>query len=128
METTESIDRILESELRTDMTNTDATSRIENLAAETLTLLRRNGLLCIIKDNPKIVVKHVCNPIHPRMSRKRIESDLRLPRTRLRNDFKAFWWHAIHLADLFQLVDNGKPSLGDGYNKRGKNEALAKSG
>lgn len=115
--TVESIDKIVEKDLRTEMTDTDARSRMETLFATYLSLLRRNGLSWVIKDNPKVAVRHVCAAIRPNMLKKRVESDMRFSYAHLRKDFKAFRKHVIRLADAFQLVDNGKPTGGVGENE-----------
>lgn len=87
--TVESIEKVVESDLRTGMTDTYARSRIKNLFV-----------------------------IRPNMLQKRIKSDMRVAHAHSRKDFKAFHEHAIRLADAFQFVDNGKPTFADIDTKR----------
>lgn len=63
--TIDTLDKLVEDKLRIDMTDSDARSRIENLFVSYLTLLPRNGLSWIIKENEKVAVYHVLSSIRP---------------------------------------------------------------
>lgn len=102
------MDKIVEFEFWTDLSQHDAPSRMEGLFAKYLTLLRRNSLSLVIKNNPRIAVKHVCDAIRPMVLRKQIESDSRFAHAKLRKNIMTFPLHAIRLAKAFQLTDKGK--------------------
>lgn len=98
------------------MTDKDACSCIKTLFVSYRSLLRRNGLTWMTKDNDKIAVYQVPSAIRLESLRIRLESDLELSHCDLRKDFKGFMYHAIKLFEAFQLVDNGAPT------KRRKNQ------
>lgn len=59
------LDKLVENELRIDMSDKDARSRIETLFMSYNSLLRRNGLAWLSKDNEKISIFHVLSRIRP---------------------------------------------------------------
>lgn len=114
------MNRIVEADLRTDMSNTDALSGSENLFAFYLTILRRNGMYWVLKDNPEIAVRHKCDAMRHTILRKRGESDKEDSRYNIKKDVKAFRQHVIKLAEALQIVDNSKPTTVDNGCKRNK--------
>ena len=70
------LDELVSQELRTDMRDANATSRIQNLFVNYMTLLRRHGLSWIIKENQKVAVGHVLSAIRPTALQSRLDSDL----------------------------------------------------
>lgn len=104
--TIDSLDKLVEDQLRIDMTDKDSRSRIENLFVSYRSLLRRNGLTWLTQDNEKIAVYHVLSAICPELLRVRLESDLEQSHYDLRKDFEGFMYHSIKLSEAFQLVDN----------------------
>lgn len=103
------LDDIVSKELRTNMSDRNAKSRMRNLFVSYRTILRRHGIEWILEDNEKVAVKHVLSAIRPNTLRQRLESDLEFAYHSLKKDFTGFMDHAIKLAEAFQLVDNGKP-------------------
>lgn len=116
--TRDTLDKLVEEELRTDMKDKNARSRIETLFVSYRSLLRRHGVSWILKDNEKVAVSHVLSSIRPESLRVRLESDLALSHHDLRKDFKGFMAHAIKLSEAFQLVDNGAPSQKNNQRKK----------
>lgn len=55
-------DDLVSAELRTDMSDAFARSRMENVLPSYLSLLRLKGLYWIVKDNQKVSVSHVFPP------------------------------------------------------------------
>lgn len=105
--TLEKLDGIVSRELRTNMRNTNAAARMQDLFTNYHTILVRNGLKWIIKDNQKVAVYHVLSAIRPNSLKERLESDLAFSHHDLRKDFLGFLKHAIRLAEAFQIVDSG---------------------
>lgn len=105
--TLEKLDEIVSRELRTNMRNTNASARMQDLFASYHTILVRNGLKWILEDNQKVAVYHVLGAIRPNSLRERLESDLSFSQHELKKDFKGFLRHAIRLAEAFQIVDAG---------------------
>lgn len=124
VETIETLDLIVENELHTDMEDKDARSRIQTLFVSFKSLLRRNRLSWIIKDNGRKAVYHVLSAICPEPLCARFESDIELCHCHLRKDFKGFMMLSIKLSKAFQLVDNGPPSR----EKKKKNRYAGKKG
>lgn len=76
--TIDMLDKIVEDMLKTDMTDKDAMSRIENLFISYKSLLRRGGLSWVTQDTEKVVVYEVLSAIRPKLLQKRLESDREL--------------------------------------------------
>lgn len=115
--TLETLDKLVSKNLRTNMADTNAKSRIENLFVAYHSVLRRHGLSWILEDSPKIAVYHVLSGIRPQNLQNRLQSDLDFSHHELRKDFKTFMAHAVKLSEAWQLVDNGKPSK-DGFDNK----------
>lgn len=114
------LDDLVAKELRINMADSNAQSRIENLFISYHTLLRRHGLSWLLTDNQKLAVHHVLSAIRPEILRSRLESDLDFSHHHLRKDFKAFMKHAIKLSDAFQLVDIGVPKNSSNKSKKAR--------
>lgn len=118
--TMESLDVIVERELRTDMKNTNATARMQDLFTNYHTILSRNGLKWIIKENQKIAVQHVLSAVRPVSLRDRLSSYLSFSHHNLRKDLTGFLKHSVRLAEAFQLVDCGPPEKTEKSDKKSR--------
>jgi len=98
---------IVDEELRMDMSDRSARSRMQGLFMSYHKLLRRHGLSWVLKANEKTAVYHVLSAIRPYSLKDRLTDDLDFAKHKLRKDFKGFMAHAIKLSEAFQLVDNG---------------------
>lgn len=121
--TLDTLDKIVKNRLHTDMRNTNAKTRIQDLFASYNTILRNNGLLWIIEDNQKVAVSHVLSAVRPANLKERLESDLEFSHHPLRKDFKGFLQHAVRVAEAYQLVDCGPPQRRDRGNNRNKSRS-----
>lgn len=113
-----SLDSIIKSQLKMDMSDRNAQSRVENLFISYRTLLRRNGLGWIVSANQKVAVQHVLSAVRPASLQARLKSNLEFSHTELKKDFSGFMKHAVKLSEAFQLVDNGPPKSGHVTNDR----------
>eukprot|EP00171_Calliarthron_tuberculosum_P004298 IDg4298t1 len=105
--TLSALDVIVRRELRMNMHNKDASSRMKGLFIDYHTVLRKHGLNWILTVNQKVAVQHVISAIQPYKLRKRLENDIQLAHHDLRKDFNGFFKHAKKVSDAFALVDNG---------------------
>lgn len=103
----ESLDALIKKELKTDMSDGHATSRMENLFISYNGLLRRHGLSWLPNHNPKMAVRHVLAAVKPESLRLRLDLDLRLRHPEFKSDLSSFMKHAIRLADAFDVLDIG---------------------
>lgn len=103
----DTLDSIVRTELKMDMSDSNATSRMESLFMAYHKLLRINGLAWVLKSNQKISVFHVLSAIKPLSLQNRIESDLEFAYYDCRKDFQKFMRHCIRLSESFQVLDNG---------------------
>ena len=103
-----SLDEIVSRELRMNMSNRNARSRMQQLFVQYHTLLSTHGLIWIVTDNQKLAVGHVLSAVKPTALKERLESDLGFSQHQLKKDFKAFMAHAVKLSEAFQLVDSGR--------------------
>lgn len=128
--TVDSIDALVDKELKMDMSDRSATSRMEALFAMYTTMLRRNGLSWICKDNQKMAVYHIMGAVKPKSLHDRLESDLNLAYYHLRKDFRGFLRHAVKLSDALELLDNGPPTNRNGKpnNNQTKNTSPSRGG
>lgn len=104
-----SLDDIVKKELRTDMSDSNAKSRMRNLFVSYRAILKRHGVAWLLEDNQKVAVDHVLSAIRPTSVKERLESDLEFAKYELKKNFQGFMKHAIRVAEAFQIVDNGKP-------------------
>lgn len=103
----EKFDKIVKQKLRINMANHDAEARMEDLFNDYHTLLSRNGLAWLIKNNRKVSVQHVLSAIRQKTLFDRLTSDLEFGEYHLRKDFNGFLKHVIELAKDLQIVDAG---------------------
>lgn len=64
--------KIVKDELRTNMRNSDATARMQDLFANYHTILRRHGLGWIIKENQNFAVTHDLSTVAPQSLKERL--------------------------------------------------------
>lgn len=108
--TLEKPDKSVDEELRTNMKTSNAKVRMQDLFSTYHTVLRRNGLGRIVKENQKVAFAHIFSAIRQQSSKHRLQSDLAFAHHALKKDFKGFPARAIELAEACQLVDSGSPS------------------
>lgn len=72
------LDELVKKELRMNMVDSNANSRVKNLFTIYLSLLHCNGLKWLIKVSQRVVVFHVLSAIWPKKLRAQLESDLSL--------------------------------------------------
>lgn len=113
------LEKIVDKNLRINMSDLDARSKIENLFVSYNSLLSRHGLSWIVSENEKLAVYHVMGAIRSESLRLCLESDLDLSYQDFRKDLKGFMAHAIKLSKSFQLVDNGPPTKKSAIHRRG---------
>ena len=101
----EAIEDLVNAELKMDMKDKSAISRMQRLFISYHMILERNGLAWIIQKQPKLAVYHVVAAIRPHYLRHRIESNLKLSHSHLKKDFKQFLKHALEVAKAFQMSD-----------------------
>ena len=104
------IDAIIKRELVMNMSNSSSRSRMKSLFTSYVLSLRRNGLIWVMNDHPKLAVKHIVSAVRPKPLQLRLETDLELVHAPLKKDFKGFMKHAMSVAEAFQIVDTGPPS------------------
>lgn len=61
--TIENLDKIVSQKLRTDMRNTNAKSRMQDLFSSYVTIISRNGLVWLIDDNAQVAVHQVLSVV-----------------------------------------------------------------
>lgn len=83
----EKVDEIVKAELRTNMDDSNAKSRMENLFVSYHALIKRHGLSRILEDNQKFAVYHVLSAIRPNILKERLTSDLEFSHHELRKTF-----------------------------------------
>lgn len=105
--TIDSLHLLVKKELRMDVRDDEATSRMRNLFNFYNALLRENGVNWVTEGNPKIAVRHVTSSLRPETLRTRLQSDFLLGYMHLKNNFRAFMGHCLNLADVFQRLDPG---------------------
>lgn len=98
---------IVMGDLKMDMRNSNASSRMKNLFVEYQGLLRRHGLEWLAVENQKVCVQHIISFVCPTKLRSRLESDLAFFKHELKKDLLEFFKPAQRLSDAFQLVDSG---------------------
>lgn len=99
------LDKIAQSKPRTNMKNTNAKARMQDIFSSCNKILPRNGLDWIVKDNQTVTVAKVLFVIRAQTLKDRLESDISYLQHSLRKDFTDFLAHAIKLAEAFKLVD-----------------------
>lgn len=99
------LDKIVATELRTNMRNINATARMEDVFTSYYALLNLHRVLCLITSNPKVAVNHVFYAIKPQLPHTRFTRDLYFLKYDLGKDFSGFIKHAVKLADPFEWLD-----------------------
>lgn len=100
------------------MNDSNARSFIENLFTSYVSILRRNGLFCVIRENQGIAVKHVLAAIRPQLLELKIVSDLQITKSKFKEGFKGFMNHSVTVPDAFPLLDIGRSSMHRNGGKR----------
>lgn len=103
--TVDSLHCIVKEELKMNMADTSAKSRMDSLFISYLSHLRRNNLSWIAECNPKVALMHVLRAIKPKTLRERLESDLNFSQYELRKDFRGLMKHAVRLSEAFELLE-----------------------
>jgi hypothetical protein len=78
--------------IRTNMQEKDSSMRVNQLASDYLTLSREQGLT-LVKDQPKLAIKHLLSVVRPAQLKEVCENDLLLDQIELRKDFYGFVKH-----------------------------------
>lgn len=111
--TLEKLGKLVQNKVCTYMKNYDATIRVQNFSTDYHTLLARNGLEWLIKDNPKIAVEQVLFPLKPRTLHDFFEAYFSFAKYELLKNFHVFLKHGVCLAEAFQIVASGSTPRGD---------------
>lgn len=74
--TLDQLDKLVQNWLRTDMRNSNATTRMQDMFAEYYTFLILNGLNSLTSDSPKVAFEHVFSAIRPLTLHDRLTTDL----------------------------------------------------
>ena len=69
------LDRCVKEDLKTNMSDEDSVSRTRNLFISYHVLFRNHGATWVIKDNPKIAVRHITSTLRPEALHTCLESD-----------------------------------------------------
>ena len=96
--TLETLDGIVSRELRTEMSDKNAKSRMQSLFVSYHAMLKRNGVAWILNSNQKVAVFHVLSAVRPKHLRNRLDADLKFSHSECRKDFKKFMTHAIRVS------------------------------
>lgn len=91
--TEEALDRPVKKELRTDMRDEDAVSRMRSLFFKYHASFRRNGVYWLTAENLKLSVQHFISAILPEALNVIVQSDLTFGYKKLKSYFKAFMSH-----------------------------------
>jgi hypothetical protein len=95
--TTDDIAVIVQRKIRTNMQEKDSTMRINKLVSEYLTLSREQGWT-LVKEQPKLAIKHLLSVVKPAQLKDVCENDLQLDQVALRKDFYGFLKHLRNTA------------------------------
>lgn len=83
-----SFDALVKKNMRMDILNSDALSRMKNLFLDYQKLLRKHGLIWMVEEEQeKVPVKHVISEIRPEKLRTRLESDISFTHHPLKKNF-----------------------------------------
>jgi hypothetical protein len=86
---------IVDQQLKVNMVDTDAGSRMQNLFVSYHTVVRRNSLAWLLTANQKVAFNHALSAVKPETLHTRLSSDLGFAHHNLKKDFKAFMAHAV---------------------------------
>jgi hypothetical protein len=90
--TTDEIAAMVQRKVRTNMQEKDSSMRINQLVSDYLTLSREQGWK-LVKDQPKLAIKHLLSVVKPPQLKEVCENDLLLDQVALRKDFYGFVKH-----------------------------------
>jgi hypothetical protein len=90
--TTDDIAAVVQRKVRTNMQESDSTMRINQLVSGYLTLSREQGWT-VVKDQPKLAIKHLLSVVKPAQLKEVCENDFQLDQVALRKDFYGFVKH-----------------------------------
>jgi hypothetical protein len=92
--TTDDIAAMVQRKVRTNMQEKNSTMRINQLVSDYLTLSREQGWM-LVKDQPKLAIKHLLSVVKPAQLKEVCENDLQLDQVAQRKDF--FYGFVKHL-------------------------------
>lgn len=92
LSTPDDIAAMVQRKVRTNMQEKDSTMRINQLVSDYLTLSREQGWT-LVKDQPKLAIKHLLSVVKPTQLKEVCENDLLLDQLQLRKDFYGFVKH-----------------------------------
>jgi hypothetical protein len=104
--TTDDIAAMVQRKVRTNMQEKDSTMRIDQLVSDYLTPSREQGWT-LVKDHPKLAIKHLLSVFKPAQLKEVCENDLQLDQVALRKDFYGFLKHlrkTVVDADLWAVT------------------------
>jgi hypothetical protein len=90
--TTDDIAFMVLRKIRTNMQENDSSVRVNQLVSDYLTLSREQGWM-LVKDQPKLAIKHLLSVVKPAQLKEVCENDLLLDQIELRKDFYVFLKH-----------------------------------
>jgi hypothetical protein len=90
--TTDDIASMVLRKLRTNMQKKESRMRVNQLVSDYLTLSREQGWT-LVKEQPKLAIKHLLSVVKPAQLKEVCENDLLLDRIELRKDFYGFVKH-----------------------------------
>lgn len=108
--TVDTLDKLVETYIHIDMTDTDVWARNENLFLSYKSIVCRHGLARLTNINEKKTFCHFLSVIRPKSLFHRFKSDLQLSQTERNQNFREFIAHAFKLSEAFQLIDNDLPT------------------
>jgi hypothetical protein len=96
--------------IRTNMQEKDSSMRVNQLVSDYLTLSREQGWT-IVKDQPKLAIKHLLSVVKPAQLKEVCENDLLLDQIELRKDFYGFVKHLRKTAAVLCEIRTRVPNL-----------------
>jgi hypothetical protein len=90
--TTGDISSMVLRKIRTNLQEKDSSMRVNQLVSDYLTLSREQGWT-LVKDQPKLAIKHLLSVVKPAQLKEVCENDLLLDQIELRKDFYGFLKH-----------------------------------
>jgi hypothetical protein len=107
--TASQVQTIVSRSLRINMTEKDCEQQVIILFADYNSLLRKNGMACLVEENTKMAVNHVTEALKPSAFKKREKDDLNFGHIGLKKDFLGFMQHVIRRAE--QYSDYEEPEM-----------------
>jgi hypothetical protein len=92
LSTTDDIAAMVQRKVRTNMQEKDSTMRINQLVSDYLTPSREQGWT-LLKDHPKLAIKHLLSAVKPAQLKEVCENDIQLDQVAIRKDFYGFVKH-----------------------------------